>query len=49
MEELCDIEAILIKIKSAKNPGYLHGLNDTPYRSMDPSKTWFLERVIFMI
>jgi hypothetical protein len=30
MEELCEIDAILIKIKSAKNPGYLHGLNDTP-------------------
>ena len=29
-EELCEIDAILIKNKSAKNPGYLHALNDTP-------------------
>ena len=31
-EELCEIDAILIKNKSAKNPGYLHGLNDTPFK-----------------
>lgn len=29
-EELCEIDAVLIKIVSAKKPGYFHGLNDTP-------------------
>jgi hypothetical protein len=30
LEVLWESDAILINIKFTKNPGYLHGLNDTP-------------------